>query len=50
MDEKRDNRISSQEESSSAYRDALYARAPEERRNSYGYTPAQCYARVREEE
>jgi len=50
MDEKRDNRISSQEESSSAYRDALYARAPEERRNSYGYNPAQCYARVREEE
>lgn len=50
MDEKRNNRISPQEESSSAYRDALYAQAPEERRNSYGYNPAQCYARVREEE
>ena len=50
MDEKRDNQISSQEESSSAYRDALYAQASGERRNSYGYNPAQCYARVREEE
>ena len=50
MDEKRDNQISTQEESSSAYRDALYAQASGERRNSYGYNPAQCYARVREEE
>ena len=48
MDDRRDKSIPSREEPSSVYRDALYDRAPEERRNSYGYNPAQCYARARE--
>ena len=50
MDEKKDKSIPSEETSSSAYRDAMYSQAPEERRNSYGYNPTQCYARVREDE
>ena len=50
MDENRDKSITSRETRASAYRDALYDRAPEERRNSYGYNPAQCYARAREDE
>lgn len=49
MDDKQDKAIPSKETASSAYRDALYSQAPEERRNSYGYNPAQCYARVRED-
>lgn len=48
MDENRDKTIPSREKPVSVYRDALYDRAPEERRNSYGYNVAQCYARARE--
>ena len=50
MEERRNNSIPDPEKTDSVYRDALYARAPEERRNSYGYNPAQCYARAREDD
>lgn len=34
------------EESSSAYRDAYFREAPQSGHSFYGYSPAQCYARV----
>ncbi len=45
MDEERNESLPP-EESASAYRDALYSQAPENRRGCYGYSPAQCYARA----
>lgn len=44
MEQKRDEKDYTK--SASAYSDAYYRQAPEERRSCYGYSPAQCYARA----
>lgn len=38
------------ENTPAAYSDAYYRSAPEQKRSCYGYSPAQCYARVSEPE
>lgn len=49
MEEKRSRTKYPSEEMSSAYSDAYYSEAPQSGRASYGYSPAQCYARASEE-
>ena len=51
MDQNRDKKPNPEERgaSPSVYSDAYYRSAPEQRRSCYGYSPAQCYARVSEE-
>ncbi len=48
MDENRENPAYPQEDDAvpSAYRDAYYRAAPEEKRACYGYSPAQCFSHV----
>lgn len=48
MDQKRGD--NNKTEARSAYSDAYYREAPDERRSCYGYSPAQCYARAAAEE
>ena len=52
MDQNRDTKLNPEEggTSPSVYSDAYYRSAPEQRRAVYGYSPAQCYARVSEED
>ena len=48
MEQERDERIGEKnaEELPSAYSDAYFRSAPEDRRSCYGYSPAECYARA----
>lgn len=50
MDRENKTDIEEIESSPSAYTDAYYRSAPEQKRACYGYNPAQCYARVSEPE
>ena len=52
MDQNRETNMTPEDAGSSptAYSDAYYRSAPEQRRSCYGYSPAQCYARASEAE